>query len=103
MNTPAGFWVTIVLVAPLDPVGETVGLAVVTRGPLGLKLTAAIGTRGPPGPGPALVTLVWAGWEVAIRWTEPGEAKRMLGALNVTAWPGVTPLSMGVLGLLGAG
>ena len=100
LNTPAGFCVTIVLVAPLDPVGETVGLAVVTRGPLGLKLTAAMGTRGPPGRAPALVTLVWAGWVVAIRWTEPGEARRMFGALSVT---GVTPLSMGVLGRLGEG
>ena len=92
-----------VLVAPLDPVGDRPDLAVVTSGPLGLKLTAAMVTRGPPGPGPALVTLVWAGWLEAIRWTEPGEARRMLGALSVTAWPGVTPLSMGVLGLLGAG
>ena len=97
LNTPAGFWVTMVLVAP---VGETAGLAVVTRGPLGLKLTTALGTRGPPGPAPALVTLVWAGWLVAMRWTEPGEARRMLGALSVT---GVTPLSMGVLGRLGEG
>ena len=103
MNTPAGFWVTMVLVAP-GPVGERAGLAVVTSGPLGLKLTAAIGTcLAPPataGTGPALVTLVWAGWLVAIRWTEPGEARRMLGALRVT---GVTPLSMGALGRLGAG
>ena len=103
LNTPAGFCVTMVLVAP-GPVGERAGLAVVTSGPLGLKLTAAIGTcLAPPataGAGPALLTLVWAGWLVAIRWTEPGEARRMLGALSVT---GVTPLSMGALGRLGAG
>ena len=102
LNTPAGFCVTMVLVAP-DPVGERAGLAVVTSGPVGLKLTAAIGTRAGPGTVgtvPALVTFVWAGWLVAIRWTEPGEARRMLGALSVT---GVTPLSMGVVGREGAG
>ena len=49
MNTPAGFWVTMVLVTELwtrltfpEAVGERLGRAVVTRGPLGLKLTAAI-------------------------------------------------------------
>ena len=60
LNTPAGFCVTMVLVAP-DPVGERAGLAVVTSGPVGLKLTAAIGTRAGPGTvgtAPALVTLV---------------------------------------------
>ena len=54
LNTPAGFWVTMVLVTELctrltapGAVGERLGLAVVTRGPLGLKLTAAIVTRAP--------------------------------------------------------
>ena len=43
LNTPAGFWMTIVLVTE-GAGGDNVGLAVVTRGPLGLKLTAAMGT-----------------------------------------------------------
>jgi len=49
LNTPAGFWVTMVLVTELwtrltvpEAVGERLGRAVVTRGPLGLKLTAAM-------------------------------------------------------------
>ena len=42
MKTPAGFWVTMVLVTE-GAGGDNVGRAVVTRGPLGLKLTAAIG------------------------------------------------------------
>ena len=63
LNTPAGFWVTIVLVTEVwtrvaaPAVGERLGLAVVTRGPLGLKLTAAMagvaGARAPP-PGSAV-------------------------------------------------
>ena len=87
LKTPAGFCVTMVLVTAVDPVGERAGLAVVTRGPVGLKLTAAMGTRAAP------CTLDCAGcWLVCIR--------RMLGARSVT---GVTPLRMGVAGLLGAG
>ena len=75
LNTPAGFWVTIVLVTAVDPVGERAGLVVVTRGPVGLKLNAL---------GP-----VWPGW-----------ISRMLGALRVT---GVTPRSIGVTGRPGEG
>ena len=85
MNTPAGFWVTIVLVTAVAPVGERADLAVVTRGPVGLKLTAAMGTLAPG-------TLAWAGCWVWMR--------RMLGARRVT---GVTPLRMGVLGRAGVG
>ena len=44
LKTPAGFWVTMVLVTavPPAPVGDRMGLAEVTRGPVGRKLTAAI-------------------------------------------------------------
>ena len=63
LNTPAGFWVTMVLVTE-GAGGDNVGLAVVTRGPLGLKLTAAMGAADltwPPllaAPGWAVTTLV---------------------------------------------
>ena len=43
LMTPAWFWVTIVLVTDDGAGVDNVGLAVVTRGPLGLKLTAAMG------------------------------------------------------------
>ena len=46
-------------VAP--PVGDSVGLAVVTRGPLGLKLTAAMAGLTVPGAETGNTVLPWPG------------------------------------------